>query len=412
MTQQPRMLDLEFVRSQFPAFDEPSLDGWAFFENAGGSYAARQTIDRLHGYYTKTKVQPYGPYPASETAGRQMDDAYVRLGGVLNVGADEVHIGPSTSQNTYVLAHAFRQLWTQGDEIVVTNQDHEANSGVWRRLEQTGITVREWSVDAETGMLDAAQLPGLLSDRTRLVSFPHCSNIVGHENPVADVCALLRDAGVVSVVDGVSAAPHGLPDVSALGADVYLFSAYKTFGPHQGVMAVRRAICGSLPNQSHFFNDGEIHKRLVPAGPDHAQVAAMNGVVDYVDSLHEAHFDDGAPPDERARRVHDLIKNHERSLLAPLMSYLSGRSDVRVLGPTSLDTKVPTIAVVPSGDPHDVAAALSTHKVMAGAGDFYAVRLIEAMGQPANPGVLRLSFVHYTSPSEIDQLIEALEQSL
>lgn len=406
------ILNLDFVRSQFPAFDEPSLDGWAFFENAGGSYAARQTIDRLHEYYTKTKVQPYGPYPASATAGRQMDDAYVRLAGVLNVGADEVHLGPSTSQNTYVLAHAFRQLWTEGDEIIVTNQDHEANSGVWRRLAQTGITVHEWSVDPDTGMLDVAQLSGLLSDRTKLVSLPHCSNIVGHENPVADICAILRTAGVVSVVDGVSAAPHGLPDVAALGADIYLFSAYKTFGPHQGVMTVRREVCDSLPNQSHFFNDGEIHKRLVPAGPDHAQVAAMNGVVDYIDALHEAHFDDGAPPDERGRRVHDLITAHEHLLLGPLLEFLESRSDLRILGPTTLETKVPTVAVVPAGNPHDVAAALAEHKVMAGAGDFYAVRLVEAMGVPANPGVLRLSFVHYTSPSEVDQLITALEQSL
>lgn len=411
MTTQP-VLDLGFVRSQFPALSEPSLDGWAFFENAGGSYPARQTIDRLHDYYTRTKVQPYAPYPASTTAGRQMDDAYVRLAGVLNVGKDEVHIGPSTSQNTYVLSHAFRALWSEGDEIIVTNQDHEANSGVWRRLAETGITVREWSVDPDSGMLDMNQLASLLSDRTKLVSFPHCSNIVGHSNPVSDICALLRAAGVVSIVDGVSAAPHGLPDVTALGADVYLFSAYKTFGPHQGVMTVRREVCDALPNQSHFFNDGEIHKRLVPAGPDHAQVAAMNGVIDYIDALHEAHFDDGAPPDERARRVHGLITAHEKRLLEPLMKYLDGRNDLRILGPTTLETKVPTVAVVTARNPHDIATELVQHKVMASAGDFYAVRVIEAMGVPTDPGVLRLSFVHYTSPAEIDQLVAALDQTL
>ena len=405
-------LDLEFVRSQFPAFTEPSLAGWAFFENAGGSFAARQTIDRLHGYYTKTKVQPYGPYPASTTAGRQMDDAYVRLAGVLNVGADEVHIGPSTSQNTYVLAHAFRQLWNEGDEIVVTNQDHEANSGVWRRLERSGIIVREWSVDPETGLLDPTELSGLLGDRTKLVAFPHCSNIIGHQNPVSEICATLRSAGIVSVVDGVSAAPHGLPDVEALGPDIYLFSAYKTFGPHQGVMTIRRRVFDSLPNQSHFFNDGEIHKRLIPAGPDHAQVAAMNGIVDYLDAVHEAHFDDGAPPNERGRRVHGLIAAHEQMLLAPLIDFLASRSDLRILGPTTLETKVPTVAVVTASNPHHVAAALAEHKVMTGAGDFYARRVIEAMGVASSPGVLRLSFVHYTSPAEITQLIAALEQTL
>ncbi len=125
-------LDVDFVRRQFPAFSEPSLDGWAFFENAGGSYTCRQVIDRLMTFYTRTKVQPYYPYPASEAAGAAMDEAYLRLAGYLNVTADEVHLGPSTSQNTYVLERALRSLWAEGDEIVVSNQDHEANAGPWR----------------------------------------------------------------------------------------------------------------------------------------------------------------------------------------------------------------------------------------------------------------------------------------
>ena len=182
-----------------------------------------------------------------------MDDAYLRLGNSLNVGSDEVHIGPSTSQNTYVLAKAFRSGWEAGDEVIVTNQDHEANSGAWRRLADQDIVVREWAIDPETGMLDVADLEALISDRTKLAAFPHCSNIVGFENPVAEICELLSNAGVVSVVDGVSAAPHGLPDISQLGADIYLFSAYKTWGPHQGVMTVRRSICDGLENQSHWF---------------------------------------------------------------------------------------------------------------------------------------------------------------
>ncbi len=405
-------LNLDFVRSQFPAFTEQSLDGWAFFENAGGSYASRQTIDRLNRFYTETKVQPYAPYPAAAAGGQQMDDAYVRLAAIMNVGTDEVHIGPSTSQNTYVLAHAFRALWEDGDEIIVTNQDHEANSGAWRRLGDRGITVKEWALNPATGMLDPADLQNLITDRTKLAAFPHCSNIIGHENPVAEICAMLADAGVISAVDGVSAAPHGLPDVGALGADIYLFSAYKTWGPHQGVMTVRRSVCDSLPNQSHYFNDGEITKRLVPAGPDHAQVAAMNGVVDYLDAVHEAHFDDGAPPDERGRRVHDLFRAHEAQLLAPLLDFLSQRSDVRILGPADASIRVPTVAVMPNKNPMEVAVALADHKVMAGAGNFYAVRVLEAMDIALDPGVLRLSFVHYTSADEIEQLMNALDATL
>ena len=411
-------LDLAFVRSQFPAFAEPSLDGWAFFENAGGSYASKQTIERLHDFYVKTKVQPYAPYPAATAGGHEMDQAHVRLAGLMNVDEDELHLGPSTSQNTYVLAHAFRSGWSEGDELIVTNQDHEANSGVWRRLEATGIKVREWAVDPVTGKLDLADLQTLLSDRTKLVAFPHCSNIVAHINPVAEICALVHQAGAVAVVDGVSAAPHGLPDIDELGADVYLFSAYKTYGPHQGVMVVRREVGSALENQSHWFNDDQPHKRLVPAGPDHAQVAACNGVVDYLDALHARHFDDNKNAAERGRQVHRLMRDHESELLAPMLQFLSDRPDVRVFGPTDPEVRVPTVAFAPidsfasQRSPGEVVRALADRKVMASSGHFYSMRLVEAMGQPATPGVVRLSFVHYTSADEVAQAIEALNDVL
>ncbi|MFW2384036.1 MAG: aminotransferase class V-fold PLP-dependent enzyme, partial [Acidimicrobiales bacterium] len=385
---------------------------WAFMENAGGSYACQQTIDRLHNFYVKTKVQPYAPYPAAEAGGQQMDRAHIRLAALMNVDEDELHFGPSTTQNTYVLANAFRAVWSEGDEIVVTDQDHEANSGVWRRLESSGIVVKEWAVDPVTGMLDLADLEPLLSERTRLVAFPHCSNIVAHINPVAEVCAMARAAGAVTVVDGVSAAPHGLPDIDALGADIYLFSSYKTYGPHQGVMVVRRGVAQMLPNQSHWFNDDEPHKRLVPAGPDHAQVAACNGIADYIDELHQHHFDDEVDAAERGRRVHELMRSHEIQLAGPLLAYLSERDDVRIMGPVDPTVRVPTVAFVPGRSPTEVASELANHRVMAGSGDFYARRLVEAMGQPSNPGVVRLSFVHYTSPAEITQTIEALQAVL
>ena len=167
-----------------------------------------------------------------------------------------------------------------------------------------------------------------------------------------------------------------------------------------------------LSNQSHFFNDGEVHKRLVPAGPDHAQVAALQGVADYVDLLHEHHYDDGAPAADRGRRVLDLMRAHETKLLTPLLDYLGGRDDVRLLGPGNPAQRVPTVAIATNRNPAEIATQLSDHKIMAGAGDFYAVRLIEAMGVPSDPGVLRLSFVHYTNEAEISQLITALDACL
>jgi len=407
------MLDIDFVRTHFPAFSDASLDGWAFFENAGGSYTCHQVIDRLTNYYVKNKVQPYAPYPASQAAGQQMDESYEQLAAYLNVPADDVHFGPSTSQNTYVLAQAFRSLWNEGDEIIVTNQDHEANSGVWRKLEATGIVIKEWNIDPDSGELDTDELWGLITERTRLLAFPHCSNIVAHINPVSEICALARSAGVLTVVDGVSYAGHGFADIDALGCDVYLFSLYKTYGPHLGLMVVREPLRSTLLNQSHFFNDQEGRKRLIPAGPDHAQVAAAAGIASYFDALVQHHHA-AVMPDSMQRQafVHTLLREHEQTLLQPLLDYLDGLNSVRVLGPTDAAVRAPTVAVDVGGDVERIVKGLSAHKIMCSGGHFYAHRLVEALGLDPNTGVLRLSFVHYTNAEDVEQLITALDKVL
>ncbi len=284
-------LDIDFVRRQFPAFEQENLKGWAFFENAGGSYVCKQVIDRLERYYRETKIQPYAPFPASIRAGEEMDAAHERLAGLLNIRADELSFGPSTSQNTYVLAQAFRQMLHAGDEIIVTNQDHEANTGAWRRLAESGIVVLEWQVDSQTGSLDLVELEKLLSDKTWLVTVPHCSNIVAEFNDVATIADMVHARNARLVVDGVSFAPHGLPDIKATGADIYLFSMYKTFGPHLGAMYIDADLNRQLPNQGHYFNSEYAGKRFTPAGPDHAQISAVNGVVDYYETIYSHHYE-------------------------------------------------------------------------------------------------------------------------
>lgn len=404
-------LDVDFVRSQFPAFSEPALADQAFFENAGGSYASRFVIDRLTRFYRTRKVQPYGPYEASRLGGEEMDEARARLAAILGVETDELSFGPSTTQNTYVLAQAFRQSLRPGDAIVVTNQDHEANSGPWRRLLEDGAEIREWRMD-ETGHLNLADLERLLDDRVRVVCFPHCSNVVAEINPVAEIAALAHAAGALVCVDGVSYAPHGLPDVGALGADIYLFSAYKTYGPHQGLMVIRRELAKALPNQAHFFNAGTLYKRFTPAGPDHAQVAASAGMADYIDALHAHHFGGTASAVEKGRAVHDMMRAHEVALLQPLLDYLAGRNDLRLIGPRDAASRAPTVAVALDEPGAAAARRLTTHGILADGGDFYAVRPLGALGIAADPGVLRLSFVHYTTEAEVTRLIGALDAEL
>ena len=405
------MLDIDFVRGQFPAFAQESLQGQAFFENAGGSYTCQPVIDRLTRFYTERKVQPYAPYEASRLGGEEMDEARRLLAAMMGVESDELSFCPSTTQNTYVLANAFRQFMQPGDAIVVTNQDHEANTGPWRRLADEGFEVREWQVDPETGHLDLAKLEALLDEKVRLVCFPHCSNVVGEINPVVEITALAHAAGAFVCVDGVSYAPHGLPNVGLMGPDIYLFSAYKTYGPHQGIMVMRRALGETLPNQGHYFNAGSLYKRFTPAGPDHAQVAASAGMADYADALALHHGITGTAA-EKATGVHDLMRANEVKLLQPLLYYVSAKNSVRLIGPSHAAWRAPTVALelAQAGEP--VAAELAAHGVMAGGGDFYAVRALKAMGVDPEKGVLRLSFVHYTSEAEVQQLMEALDRVL
>ena len=197
-------LDIDFVRQQFPAFSQPTLKGQAFFENAGGSYACQQVIDRLHRFYTQRKVQPYSSYEASRLGGEEMDEAQLRLDAILGVETDEVSFGPSTTQNTYVLANAFANWLKNGDSVIVTNQDHEANTGPWRRLADRGITVLEWRLNKDTGHLDINDLQKLLDERVKLVCFPHCSNVVGEINDVSKIVSLIHSSGAFACVDGVS----------------------------------------------------------------------------------------------------------------------------------------------------------------------------------------------------------------
>lgn len=406
-------LDLAYVRRQFPAFSQAGLGDQAFFENAGGSYACGPVIDRLTRFYRERKVQPYAPYAAAQAGGAEMDEARARLAAMMGVATVELSFGPSTTANTYVLAQAVRRWLKPGEAIVVTNQDHEANSGPWRRLAEDGVEIREWQIDPVTGHLDPARLVPLLADgRVRLVCFPHCSNVVAEINPVAAIVAMAHAAGAATCVDGVSYAPHGLPDVAELGTDIYLFSAYKVYGPHQGIMVIREGLGMRLPNQGHYFNAESLYKRFTPAGPDHAQIAASAGMADYFDALHAHHFAPDTDPARRGHAVHDLMRAHEVAICQPLLDYLAARNDLRLIGPRDAGARAPTVAVALDRAAEPVSAALAGHGINCWAGDFYAVRPLTALGIDLDLGVLRLSMTHYTSAEDVSRLIAALDRVL
>lgn len=408
-------LDVDFVRAQFPAFSHPDLKNWVHFENAGGSYVPSQVVDLLTHFYTATKVQPYGPAGPAKAGGDAMDRARELVPATFNAGADEVQFGPSTSQNTYVLARALRAAMSNNDEVIVTNQDHEANIGSWRRLADTGLTVKEWSVNSDTGLLDLADLEAQLTERTKLVCVTHASNLAATINPIRAIADLVHASGALLLVDGVAWAPHAAIDVAELGCDFYLYSTYKTYGPHQGLIYTRRSVLETLANQAHYFKADTPTAWLSPAGPDHAAVAASAGIIDYYEALYDHHFGQPAGPHGptlagRIAAVFDLVAAHEETLMAPIMAFLAER-EARVVGSTSASRAVraPTIAFTTDrAEPNQVVEALSADGIGIGRGDFYAIRLCEAIGLP--DGVIRMSMVHYNTVEEVHRAIESLKK--
>lgn len=246
-----------------------------------------------------------------------------------------------------------------------------------------------------------------------MVAYPHCSNVIGQINPAESINRLTHEYNALAVVDGVGYAPHGFPDLKKLKADVYMFSTYKTFGPHLGLMYLSTDLMGKMQNQAHFFKEGITRNMFTPAGPDHAQIAAVNGILDYFDSLYDHHFKINAPASEKNNALRNLFRQHETDLLTDLLDFLSSRDDLWIIGSDKAIDRLPIVSVIPKAmSINELYDKLTAHKLMLGHGHFYAVRPLMDMEINLETGVLRMSFVHYTSKTEVDQLIKGFEQAL
>lgn len=244
------MLDLDFVRSQFPAL----AGEWTYLDNAGGSQVLAGVADRVRDYLLSTNVQLGASYAVSREAGERVARATRAVAASINAADEhEVVIGPSTTQLLANLALAMRPHLAAGDEVFVTNCDHEANIGPWVRLADQGVVVKTWKVDPATLELRTSDLEALMTDRTRLVCFTHASNILGTINPVAEITRKVHERGARVVVDAVSYAPHRALDVRAWDVDYYVFSSYKVYGPHLAVLYGKRELLEGLATINHFF---------------------------------------------------------------------------------------------------------------------------------------------------------------
>lgn len=409
-------LDLDFVRAQFPPFSDPETRDWAHMENAGGSYVPVQVIERLESFYRRYKVQPYADFHPSARGGEMMDEAKAAMAAICNAEPDEMMLGPSTTQNTYVVSNALRGWLKAGDEVIVTNQDHEANIGAWRRLADIGCVIKEWQVDTDTAELHLEDLDALLTERTKLVAVTHCGNVVGSLNDLPEIAKRVHAVGALFMADGVAAAPHVLPDVKAMGVDMYGFSLYKTYGPHLGFFYIAREHHEKLANQSHYFKAGHGLAHIDVAGPNHAEVAAAAGVSHYYDTLYAHHFAEAeTDPRMRAAKVFDLVAEQEEVLMAPVMDFLMARPGVRLFGRKTSDRtlRAPTITFAHKDKRSaDIVKAMLEWRVGIRHGDFYALRCIEALGLDPEDGVVRISLLHYNTASEVERLLTGLDKVL
>lgn len=403
--------DVQFCRSQFPV-----LEGdWVFMENAGGTLVPNQVVDRLDDYTTNYQVQPDEWYEASITASERICEGRATLANLINAGEDEIVVGPSTTSNVYVLSHALAHLFEPGDEIIVTNQDHEANNGAWRNLERIGMVVREWQMNADTDDLEIEDLEALLSEKTRLVCFTHCSNVVGLIHDVKKIVRKIHEAGAWACVDGVAYTPHRRVDVKELDVDFYLYSPYKVFGPHLGVLYGKRELLAKTTNQSHYFLGGDEYQRsLCPGGLNFELTAACAGMAEYFDKIHEHHYP-GANVLEQQRldQVFGLFADHESVLGQRIEDFLKTKSSVRVFGDSGADRRerVGVYSFVVDGrDSQEIAKQLNEAKIGIYASDFYAARCIDALGVRAQNGVVRISLAHYNSEDDVDRLIDRLDE--
>ena len=408
-------LDNEYVRQQFPAFEDRLSKKLMFFENAGGSYVPQTVVNKLNQFMIKTKVQPYGDFELSKIAGEQMDEGIRVFAEMINADFNEVIIGNSTTMNMYVLSRALSSHIKPGDEIIVTNQDHEANIGAWRNLSKIGAVIKEWKINLDNSELEIEDLQKLLSPKTKIVAVTHTSNIVGSNNNIKEIAKIVHKNNSLIVADGVSYAPHGLPDVKDLDVDFYTFSLYKTFGPHLGLLYGKYDILKSLPNQNHEFVKDELPNTVLnPGGSNHELTACLVGVGEYFDNLYHHHFsEDLSNRRHKINLINKLMNVYENKLGNTLIEFLLTKKNVKIIGKKECKNKdrAPTISfIIKNKSSKEICDSLIRDNIGIRNGNFYAWRCLNALGIEQEDGVIRASIVHYNNINEVELLIKSLDK--
>ena len=322
-------------------------------------------------------------------------------------------MGGSTTSLMFQLTQAILPDIQPGDEIIVTNTDNEANIGGWTRLQTAGAVLNIWKVNQLTLALDLQDLERLLSPRVKWVSMIHASNVLRTINPVAKVADMAHAAGARPCVDAVAYAPHRLLDVQAGGADIYVFSFYKVFGPHYAVLWGGRDLLLSLHSLNHFFiSENVILYKLQPGNVNYEWSYGCIGISDY---LMRVSTDLGSTGTARKKMqaAFDAFEKHEDAMAERLLTYLRSNKSVCIIGVDSAaaGARMPTVNSMVAGQVSEaVVRHMDSFNIGIRFGDFYARRLIDALGLQAQGGVVRVSIAHYNTPEKIDRLVQHLDE--
>ena len=366
-------LDVEAVRARFSALRRP----YAFFDGPAGTQVPDEVIDAIAGYLRDSNANVGGQFETSRRTGELVESAHETAGRFLGCSADEAIFGPSMTNLNFMLTRTVGRELREGDEIVTTRLDHDANVAPWLELaHDLGLVVR-------FADYDLSDIEKQLSDRTRVVAFPWASNALGTLVDAARICELAHEAGALAWVDAVHYAPHGPIDVGEIGADVLLCSPYKFYGPHLGLAFARRELLDRWRPYKVRPAPG-----YETGTAQHELLAGFVAAVEYLESI-------GG----------EAIMAHERELGERFLAGLP--VGVTLYGRQTMDGRVPTFAVTLDGlTPTEVAARLGEHGIFVWDGDYYAVEVMRRLG--LRDGAVRIGIVHYNTADEVDRLLVEL----
>ncbi|MEP7383255.1 MAG: cysteine desulfurase-like protein [Gemmatimonadota bacterium] len=405
------MLSLSDIRSRFPALSRLAHGHpVAYFDGPGGTQVPREVGEAMTDYLYYHNANTHWEYPTSQETDARLHAARVAAGDLLNAAPEEISFGNNMTTIAFHVAHALGRGWGAGDEVIVTELDHHANVAPWREMaKDRGMVVRTVRMDPVSGTLDWDDLRRAFTGRTRLLAIGAASNALGTITDVAAATRLAHDAGALTFVDAVHYAAHGVIDVQAWDCDFLACSSYKFYGPHAGVFYGRRSLVDALPIAKLDPAPNDSPERVESGTQNHEAIVGIGAAVDFLASLSAG----DASWSRRRRLTRALGALHDRgdAQIARLWRGLEAIDGVTLYGITPGNgPRTPTLIFTVAGHTSTaVARALAPRGIYASNGDFYAVTVIERIGQSAD-GVVRAGCACYTTDEEVDRLIAGVAE--